>query len=380
METKPESKLNSYMKKVLAIAPYPYLPYFSGGQKFIAQFYHYLGKETDLTVISTKGNDFSKATTYKTIPLLKKSFSRYYDWSLIKKITAIIKEDGFDTVIWEHPYYAWLAYRVKKRTGIKTLIHTHNIEYQRFKSTGRWWWPILKWYEKNCFKKADGIFFITPEDKSFAINTWKIEPTRCFNLPFGVEIEKYPEDRLQCRNEIAGKHNIPAEEKILLFNGLLNYKPNWDALKNILENINPLLIKNENFKYKIVICGKGLPDEMNNLKSYADKNIIFAGFVDDITIYFKAADIMLNPVQSGGGVKTKMVEAIAFGATVIATETGAAGIDRSVCGNKLTIVEDNDWESFVNRIMHTETKEATPSGFYALYNWDNIIKKIKVSL
>ena len=185
---------------------------------------------------------------------------------------------------------------------------------------------------------------------------------------------------MQCRNEIAGKHNIPAEEKILLFNGLLNYKPNWDALKNILENINPLLIKNENFKYKIVICGKGLPDEMNNLKSYADKNIIFAGFVDDITIYFKAADIMLNPVQSGGGVKTKMVEAIAFGATVIATETGAAGIDRSVCGNKLTIVEDNDWESFVNRIMHTETKEATPSGFYALYNWDNIIKKIKVSL
>lgn len=368
------------MKKVLAIAPYPYLPYFSGGQKFIAQFYHNLGKETDLTVISTEGNDFSLATSYQTIPLLKRSFSRYYDWSLIKKIAAIVREGGFDTVIWEHPYYAWLAYRVRKRTGIKTLIHTHNIEYQRFKSTGRWWWPILKWYEKKCLKKADGVFFITPEDKSFAINNWKIDPARCFDLPFGVEIENYPEDRLQCRNEIAEKHNIPAKEKILLFNGLLNYKPNWDALKYILENINPLLIKEDGFKYKIVICGKGLPDEINNLKSYADKNIIYAGFVDDITIYFKAADIMLNPVQSGGGVKTKMVEAIAFGATVIATETGAAGIDRSVCGNKLTIVEDNDWESFVNHIMHTETKEATPSGFYALYNWDNIIKKIKLSL
>lgn len=368
------------MKKVLAIAPYPYLPYFSGGQKFIAQFFHYLGKETDLTVISTKGNDFSKATTYKTIPLLKKSFSRYYDWSLIKKITAIIKEGGFDTVIWEHPYYAWLAYRVKKRTAIKTLIHTHNIEYQRFKSTGRWWWPILKWYEKSCFKKADGIFFITPEDKSFAINNWKIDPARCIDLPFGVETDQYPGDRLQCRNEIAAKYNIDADEKIFLFNGLLNYKPNLDAVKNIIENINPLLIKKEGFRYKIIICGKGLPDEMNNLKTYADKNIIYAGFVDDITAYFKAADIMLNPVLSGGGVKTKMIEAIAFGATVIATKTGAAGIERSVCGNKLSIVGDNDWETFVNRIMYTETNEATPSGFYALYNWDKIIKKMKVSL
>lgn len=364
------------MKKVLAIAPYPYLPYFSGGQKFIAQFFHYLGKETDLTVISTLGNDFSLATTYKTIPLLKKSFSRYYDRSLVKKITAIVKEGGFDSVIWEHPYYAWLAFSVRRKTVVKTFIHTHNIEFQRFKSTGRWWWPILKWYEKRCFKKADGIFFITPEDKAFAIDKWNIEPSRCFDLPFGVEIEKYPADRQECRTEIAAKHNIPTEDKILLFNGLLNYKPNLDALKDILENINPLLIKEKGFKYKIVICGKGLPNEMNNLKSYADKNIIYAGFVDDITTYFKAADIMLNPVQSGGGVKTKMIEAIAFGATVVATETGATGIDQSVCGEKLIVVPDDDWNTFTELIIQAQTKYPTPGNFYLLYNWSRIIRKL----
>ncbi|MBK7560873.1 MAG: hypothetical protein IPI68_04990 [Chitinophagaceae bacterium] len=47
------------MKKILAIAPYPYLPYFSGGQKFIAKFLEYLRNETDLTVISTDDNDWS---------------------------------------------------------------------------------------------------------------------------------------------------------------------------------------------------------------------------------------------------------------------------------------------------------------------------------
>ena len=66
------------MKKVLAIAPYPYLPYFSGGQKFIAQFFEYLGKEIDLTVISVAENNFSLAKSYKAMPLLKKSFSRSF--------------------------------------------------------------------------------------------------------------------------------------------------------------------------------------------------------------------------------------------------------------------------------------------------------------
>ena len=53
------------MKKVLAIAPYPYLPFFSGGQKFIARFFEYLGKKVDLTVISVAKNDFSLAKNFK---------------------------------------------------------------------------------------------------------------------------------------------------------------------------------------------------------------------------------------------------------------------------------------------------------------------------
>src|SRR5690242_1910888 len=131
------------MKKVLAIAPYSYLPYFSGGQKFIAKFFDYLGREVDLTVISVAKNDDSLATTYKIVPLLKGSFSRYYDRSLFNKITALIQKEKYDVIIWEHPYYAWLAKKIKNRTGIRTIIHTHNIEYQRFRSLGKWWWPVL---------------------------------------------------------------------------------------------------------------------------------------------------------------------------------------------------------------------------------------------
>jgi glycosyltransferase involved in cell wall biosynthesis len=365
------------MKKVLAIAPYTYLPYYSGGQKSIARFLHHLGQQTDLAVISVAENDCALATTYEMIPLLKNSFSRYYDTKLVKKITVVIKERGIKTVIWEHPYYAWLAFRIRKKTGVKTIIHTHNIEYQRFKSTGRWWWPFLKWYEKWCLRKADGIFFTTPEDKQFAVNKWKIEPSKCFNLPFGIEIKEYPADRSLSKQEICKRHHIFPDEKILLFTGALAYKPNLDAQKIILEKINPLLMA-KSLRYKIIICGKGLPAAMNNLEVYKEQHIIHAGFAADIENYYKAADVMLNPVLSGGGVKTKVVEAIAYGATVISTATGAAGVDSSVCGNKLITVADNDWEGLSGAIISKVCgpEQNTPPAYYRKYHWDAVTGNI----
>lgn len=368
------------MKKVLAIAPYPYLPFFSGGQKFIAQFLEYLGKEVELTVITVAENDFSLAKNYKTIPLLKKGFTRYADFSLVKKITLLIQQEKFDTVIWEHPYFGWLANRIKKKTEVRTIIHTHNIEYQRFRSTGRWWWPILKVYEKWAFKKSDGLFFITPEDKEFAIQYWGIAKNKCFALPFGIEVKEFPTDKAVCRGNIAQRHGIMADEKIILFNGLLNYKPNLDALKIITEEINPRLIQQSSFSYKIIICGKGLPEEMNDLKNFADKNIIYAGFVDTIETYFKAADIFLNPVLTGGGIKTKMVEAIAFGATVISTKSGAAGILKEACGEKLKITNDGDWDSFSKAITTINSTPPTPNEYYSHYYWENVIRNILSSL
>ena len=365
------------MKKVLDITPYTYLPYFSGGQKSIAQFLEYLGKETDLTVISTIQNEVTLAKSYKLLPLLKKGFYRYINTSLISEITNKVKKNNYDIIIWEHTYYAWLAWLVKKRTGIKTIVHAHNIEYQRFRSNGKWWWWILKGYEKWFFKIADQILFVSPEDKKFVMEKWKIQGDKCIEVAFGVEISEYPSDKEKSKQTVKAKYHIDNNEKILLFNGLLDYKPNLDALIIILKKINPLLLQHAGFRYKIIICGKGLPAELNELKEYTDQNIVYAGFVDDIETYFKAADIFLNPVQTGGGIKTKMVESIAFGTTVISTEAGAAGIHKNICGNKLIVVPDNDWKSFAEAIIkNTDNSEITPPSYYEYYYWGNIVKKI----
>jgi polysaccharide biosynthesis protein PslH len=299
------------------------------------------------------------------------------DRGLVSRITELVKKEGFDTLICEHPYFAWLVFAVRKRTGVKVIIHTHNIEYQRFRSMGKWWWPVLKRYEKNSFQKADGIFFITPEDRAFAIEEWGIAKEKCEDVPFGIDLQAFPADRAESRKWVATKHGIADDETILSFNGLLDYKPNLDALKVILEKVNPILLQETSFRYKIIVSGKRLPEDLNELKAYADKHIIFTGFAEDITPYLKATAIFLNPVLSGGGIKTKMVEAIGYGATVVSTDTGAVGLDKTLCGDKLVTVADNDWGSFAKAVIANSKKYSqTPAAYYSTYYWGSIIHKI----
>ena len=103
---------------------------------------------------------------------------------------------------------------------------------------------------------------------------------------------------------------------------------------------------------------------MNELKEYRDKNIIYAGFVEDITLYFKGADIFLNPVIEGGGIKTKVVEALGYNLSVISTKSGAIGIPTELTNGKLTIVEDTDWENFINSIYAVNITSTIPQEYF----------------
>lgn len=91
--------------------------------------------------------------------------------------------------------------------------------------------------------------------------------------------------------------------------------------------------------------------------------------------------IFLNPIISGGGVKTKAIEALAYNCKVVSTKIGALGIIRNVCGEQLKIVENEDWEKF-NELLRTtlESKSETPDSFYEYYYWGNIAKRVSTIL
>jgi hypothetical protein len=109
--------------------------------------------------------------------------------------------------------------------------------------------------------------------------------------------------------------------------------------------------------------------------------IIYRGFVDDIDLYIDAANIMINPLLSGGGVKTKAIDTLARNQRVVSTANGAEGIDPKVCGQNLIICADHDWDAFVEAmISHIDQPKAIPNAFYETYGWTGIIDKLTEKL
>jgi glycosyltransferase involved in cell wall biosynthesis len=363
--------------KVLSLISYKFLPPDMGGQKGIAFFNRYLSKETDLACVTIKSNKAVNAEDYAIQAILSNSSLRYINPFYLFTIRRIIRKKKITHLLIEHPYYGWLAILLKWFCKVKFIVHSHNIESLRFKSMGKWWWGILWHYEKFVHSKANISFFIHDNDREYAIQNFKLDTARCITITYGFETNTPPgeNEKKEAKDLICKAHNISPTEKILLFNGTLDYKPNLDALDIILNKINPLLVTAGDFHYKIIICGNKLPAVYKDLTDHKEKNIIYAGFVGDINVYFKGADIFINPVTDGGGIKTKVVEALGYGLSVVSTDSGAIGIPAGLTGDKMKVIADTNLEEFTRQIISMKTDLQTPPAFFDHFYWGNIASK-----
>ncbi|MCP9750916.1 glycosyltransferase [Ferruginibacter sp. HRS2-29] len=346
-----------------------------GGQKAIALFYQYLGNIIPVSIFSTGNNE--RAASEEFQPVLGNSVLRYGNIFLYGKLKRMMRSQSITHLFIEHPYMGWLGLLLKRSLRVPLIVRSHNIESLRFKSIGKWWWGMLWHYERFVHRRADHNFFITDEDKLFAIEHFRLDARRCHTITYGFESSRPVADSIKqdAKRQLQIRHQLQPGEKIILFNGTLDYQPNKTALEAILKFINPLLLQQENFSYRIIICGNNLPASFNGLENYRDKNIIYAGFVDDITLYFNGADIFINPVTDGGGIKTKLVEALGAGLSCISTKSGAIGVPSGITGGKMQVTEDNDWKAFAEKTMAIDITGSTPDGFYSHFYWGAIAKK-----
>ena len=360
--------------KVLSLVSYTFLPAQTGGQKGIALFNKYFSQKVELHCFTTKANQ-NQLAGYNTIPLFSGTKLRYINLFYFFKIRKYIRKNNITHVVIEHPYFGWLGILLKTFCGIKLITHSHNIESLRWRDLGKWWWKILFRYEKIVHRKSDYNFFITDEDRGFAIEHFHLSTEKCITVTYGTELKEIPfaKEVDEAKKFVWEKHQIKDDEIIMLFNGAFNYDPNLKALDQLVNRINPFFLANPNLKYKIIICGKYLPKEFSCEKTYP--NIIFAGFVEDITLYLRSAKIFLNPVSEGGGIKTKLVEALAYNLSCISFATGALGIPKGITGDKFFVVRNDDFRVFAECVFQVcrSGRKLIPDSFFKTFYWGNII-------
>ena len=367
---------------LLGIVSYKIFPARLGGQKGIADFYQFLSKETEIILATSDDNDVSNKPSFKVYPFLFNHWKGFLNFLYIPKLIGIIRKHKVDVILIEHSYFGWLGILLRLFTGKPFAIHSHNIESHRFRVAGRKWWRFYIRYEIFVHQQANFTFFKCEEDKDWAIQEWNIRTENCMVVTYGTNIQKAPdaEEKKTCKETIQKTHSIDENETIFLFNGSLNYAPNIDSLRIITQYLIPILQKSD-LKYHIIICGDYLPEELAT-EMRALPQIIFAGYVPDINLYFKAADAFINPSVLATGIKTKLVEALANDLTIISTIGGARGIDPKIVGMKMILVENDDWKGFAAEMLKTKLRRSfiTPALFYDSFYWGNITQKVNTCL
>ncbi len=360
------------MKKlnILAIVPYPFLPPTCGGDYSSMRLFNSLGKQHRVTLFTCE--PFSSVDhlrfDFEMISYVKFKPQRYLNLFLVYDLLRLIKSKRIDAVFMEQPWFWAMAFFLKMLSGKPMVMRSNNIEFLRFKSVNKWWWWFLFVYERWCLRSMDYVFFVTEEDRERAIKYFGINKHKTLVTPYGVDVQEPPADN-GAAEQIRIQYNIKPHQQILLFFGSLDYPPNREALDVMLSNVLPLLDAD---KYVFIVCGRRAQPDF--LAAIAGNNqIIHAGFVENIDDYVLAADVVVNPILNGGGIKTKAVDALALNKIVVSTNTGAEGIDRQICGENLVVVPDFEWQAFANAIKQSEGKQPViPAAFYARFSWSGI--------
>jgi glycosyltransferase involved in cell wall biosynthesis len=112
-----------------------------------------------------------------------------------------------------------------------------------------------------------------------------------------------------------------AVDHVLLY-GALDYLPNVEAIATCLRDVWPRL-REAQPALRLVIAGSGtLPQQLRA----TDPRIEVRGFVEDVGGLLRGPGVLLVPLRIGGGIRVKILEALACGMPVVSTAVGAENL------------------------------------------------------
>ncbi|MBB3698070.1 glycosyltransferase [Flammeovirga yaeyamensis] len=363
----------------IVIEPYRFLPPINGGHKANYHVCEQLSKKTPLTCISTTNNPDIKIP-FKIEKVFGDKITKYINPFVGWKIYKSAKRLKTKQILLNQPFMSLLILPICRILGIPFLIFSHNIEYTRFKSMGKVWWPLMKMLESFAYKTADKVLFISEEDRQFAIKNIRLMEDKCLNMPYGTSVNQFPMDIAESRRKVYQSHQLSDDTLSLFYFGPMDYAPNQKGLENLLYQVLPE-VRKTNKKVHLFLAGKNIQNKELNYIQQSD-DITWLGFVDDLDLYIKGTDVMLNPIWIGGGVKIKLMESLSLGATAISYRSGSFGINIKTLEDKITIIEDEDSKAFAQKIIETpiSDKKKTPKAFYDYHHWEKITDRTLTQL
>lgn len=245
----------------------------------------------------------------------------FWDPRFAMVLQKTIQEQNIDLVEFHHLHTA--AYR-DVAGSLPTVLREHNVEHVIWERHARyaplvervgarWLAPRIRGYEADMASKFDRCVVVSQAD---AVHLKRVSPTaRIEMIPSGVDTEYFAPD--------SEAPEGPDEMK-MVYVGAFQWAPRQHNLRVILEQIMPR-IRARVPDARLWVVGQGIPAHLERLAA-ATPGVTLTGAVPDVRPYIRGASLMLNYVESGGGIALKVLEAFAMRKAVLSNSVGCEGI------------------------------------------------------
>jgi glycosyltransferase involved in cell wall biosynthesis len=170
-------------------------------------------------------------------------------------------------------------------------------------------WRMERREEVRAYRGARHIWALTACD-ALAAGALSGEPARAHVLPFGLREEHFA----------AGARARDSRE--VLFMGAMGAAFNRDALEHLVRDIHPHLADIEGIRFTVV--GGALPSPLAFFGAF--RNVEVAGHARDVSPYLARCACLVVPLRFGGGLRIRILEAIAAGVPVVASPVSIEGM------------------------------------------------------
>ncbi len=228
------------------------------------------------------------------------------------------------------PYFEAL----RPLAGARKVLMAHNVEsliWERYHETEnrrlRKWYIAGQWrkferFERAAFADATRVVVVSDEDAALVRGR------------FGAERVDVVENGID--RDYFGSVEPAREHERILFLGGFDWRPNLDAVNQLLDTIFPAVLAVIPTA-KLDLVGRNPPESLVR-RAREMRNVTLHPNVPDVRPFLARSGVMAVPLRIGGGSRLKILEALATGLPVVSTRVGAEGLHLTA-GRDLAVVE-----------------------------------------
>ncbi len=281
---------------------------------------------------------------------------RFYDAAFEHVLLDTVKTFSPDAIQFESLFLTGYLPALRTATDARLILRLHNVEHQiwaRAAASARGAKRLylrtlarrMDHYERQAWNQYDLLLPITGEDAQTVQTSGCKTPIHF--TPYGIRA-----------TAASGATRHLGRPLKLYHLGAMDWLPNREAVAWFLREAWPLIHQSQH-DVEFHFAGRKLEADFSRPLPPGAFN---HGAVEDAAAFVAGMDALVVPLRAGGGIRVKILEAMAAGKVVIATTVGIQGIDALPGVHFLLADIPKEFAAAVDRLVHQPSEAILIAG------------------